>query len=747
MSEEDWKGNIDSRKMSRRRFIKGTTAAGVALTLVGIDPNSGTFKAAFAKGASKPEKWFLSVCPYCGVGCGVEVGVASGKVVAVKGMKDHPVNKGRLCILGKNLVDILYTNDRALYPMTRRGERFNRIGWNEATDRVANQLKQTIDRYGPNSVAMYISASEYNEEYYIYNKFVKGCLGTNNLESSARLCWASGVVGLVKAFGADAPPCAYDDVEKADLFFMTGYNVYSSKPVFFRRIIKAKYRNNTKLIVVDPRNTNTADFADRHLRIKPGTDVILHNTLANILIQEKLINEREARQLTENYDAFKQHVNKFTAAMASEATGLSVTEIVETARDIGRAKAGLFLWGQGLNQSNIGTRKVTSLLNIVFITGNIGKPGAGPMAITGQTGAMGLREVGGLPHLLPGFRKVTDDKARDEIAKIWGVDPNRMDSANGKTLPAILEGIDKGQIKALWIIHSNPAATFPDSNWVRKVLSKTEFLVVQDCYHPTETSKYAHLILPGAQWSEKAGILTNSERGLNLVEQAVMPPGEAKPDLEIVMDVAKKMGFSQQFPYNNTEEIFEEYKRCCQGRPCDISGITYNRLRIDKGIQWPVPALDHQGTKRRFLDKKFPKGKLRLNLHEHQEAAEVPDKNYPILLMTGLVFGQYHSRTRTSKVPALNRAVSEAFAEINPSDARKYRLWDGEMVKVSSKRGTVTVRAKVTDSVMAGTVFLPYHFAYLAGKDKAINSLTNRAFDEFSQQPEYKACAVKIERT
>ena len=740
--------NIDSQsqRMSRRTFIKGTST-GVALTLVGLDPTLGTIQAAFAKGALKPEKWFMSVCPYCGVGCGVEVGVAAGKVVAVKGMKDHPVNKGRLCMLGKNLVDILDTNDRALYPMQRNGNGFKRIGWNEATDRVANKLKDTIEKYGPDSVAMYISASESNEEYYIYNKFVKGCLGTNNLESSARLCWASGVVGLVKAFGADSPPCAYDDVEKADLFFMAGYNPYSSKPVFFRRLMKAKYRNNTKFIVVDPRKTETTDFADIHLRIKPGTDVILHNTLANILIQEKLINETEARQLTKNYDEFKQQVGKFTPATASEATGISVNKIVETAREIGQAKAGLFLWGQGLNQSSIGTRKVTSLLNIVFITGNIGKPGAGPMAITGQSGAMGLREVGGLPHLLPGFRKVTDGKARNDIAKIWGIDPNQMSSVKGKPISSILEGIDKGKIKALWIIHSNPAATFPDSNWVRKVLRKTEFLVVQDCYHPTETSQYADIILPGAQWSEKAGIMTNSERGLNLIEQAVTPPGEAKPDLDIVMDVAKKMGYGELFPYKNTEEIFEEYKLCCKGRVCDITGITYDRLRKDKGIQWPVPSLEHQGTKRRFIDKKFPGGKLKLNLYDHQEPAEVPDENYPLFLITGLVFGQYHSRTRTGKVPALNQVLPEAIAEINPLDAKKYKVRDSEMVKVSSKRGMVTVRLKVNDSVMEGQIFLPYHFAYLSGKDKNINALTNRAFDEFAKQPEYKACAVKIERT
>jgi formate dehydrogenase alpha subunit len=686
----------------------------------------------------------MSICPYCGVGCGVEIGVADNQVVAVRGMKDHPVNRGDLCALGANLLEMLHAGGRLLHPMKRVGDRFERIGWEAANRTVAHRIRDIIDAHGPDAFAMYVSASEYVEEYYVYNKFVKGCLGTNNLESSARLCWASGVAGLVKAFGADSPPCAYDDLNHADLFVVSGYNPASSKPVLFRRLLAAKRGGAAKLIVIDPRTTPTAAKADVHLRITPGTDVALHNGIAHVLIRDGLVDEEEARGLTRNYDELKRHVAQDTPARASRVTGLPEEQITEVARMIGRADAALFLWGQGLNQSRVGTRKVTTLLNLAFMTGNVGKPGAGPLAVTGQSGAMALREVGALPHLLPGLRLVADDEARNDIGQIWGIDPKRIAPKPGKTLPEILRAVDEGTIKALWIIHANPAATFPDTEWARSVLARTEFLVVQDCYHPTETSRHAHIVLPAAQWSEKTGVMTNSERGLNLAEQAVPPPGEAKADLEIVMEVAREMGFGQHFDYASTEEIFDEYRSCTTGRPCDIGGVSYARLATDKGIQWPVPTADHPGTKRRFTDGRFPDGKLALGVHRHEDPAEPPDPDYPLLLITGLVAAQFHSRTRTSRVERLNRAVPEPFVEIHPRDADALTIADGDLVEVSSRRGQIKVKARVTDTMKEGAVFVPYHFGDLAGPNQAVNSLTIRSFDELAHQPEFKACAVRV---
>jgi anaerobic selenocysteine-containing dehydrogenase len=694
------------------------------------------------------KRWHMSICPYCGVGCGVEIGVERGAVTEVRGMADHPVNKGQLCGLGNNLVDILSTDDRLLHPQLKKQSRkdgaLTRVSWDEATSTVASRLQQIVSRHGPDAFAMYVSASEHLEEYYIYNKFVKGCLGTNNLESSARLCWASGVAGLVSAFGADAPPCAYDDIELAELFVVAGYNPAASKPVFFQRLLRAKASGGVPLIVIDPRRTESSVSADLHLRLAPGTDVALFNAIAHVLIEEGLIDEPQARALCDDFDGLREHVRDCTPAYVASVTGLSTDAIVEAARMIGGANTAMFMWGQGLNQSTIGTRKVSALLNLVFITGNVGKPGAGPMAVTGQSGAMALREVGALPHLLPGFRSVSDPQARADIAAIWGVSPDAISPKVGLTLPRILEGIDEGRIKALWVIHSNPAATFPDSNWVRAALDKCELLIVQDCYHPTETTRHADVLLPAAQWAEKAGTVTNSERGLNLVEQAVEPPGEARADLDIVCAVARKMGYGAQFSYQGVEAIFEEYKRCAEGRACDIGGVSYARLKKDKGIQWPVPSSSHPGTKRRFVDGTLPQGKVHLGLHHHQPQAERPDADYPLLLNTGLVAAQFHSRTRTAKVPALARALPELRIDVHPGDAIRYGVSDGDSARLSSRRGSIEARVSVTDATPAGSVFVPYHFGGLTGAQQAVNALTNRAFDEHAEQPEYKACAVSI---
>ena len=738
---------------SRRDFVKGSSAA-LALVMVGCDcegddDDDGPARTVreIAEPTIEASSWHMSVCPYCGVGCGLDVGVADNRVVAVRGMEDHPVNRGEICLLGQNLLGILETDDRLLHPMRKGAGGMEQISWDQASDTVAERIRATIDEHGPDSFAMYVSASEYLEEYYVYNKFVKGCLGTNNLESSARLCWASGVVGLVKAFGGDSPPCAYEDFDHADLFFVAGYNLAESKPVIFRRMMRSRQRTQAPIIVVDPRVTDTASRADLHLQIKPGADVALHNAIAHVLIGEGLIDEGEARGLTDNFDELREHVTSFSPGAVADVTGLTAEEITRAAHMVGEAEAGLFMWGQGLNQSSIGTRKVTTLLNLVFITNNVGRPGAGPMAITGQGSAMGLREVGALPHLLPGFRKVTEEQDRAEIAEIWGVPPARIRPTPGKPISMILEGIERGEIKVLWIIHSNPAATFPDSTWARRVLEQTEFLIVQDAYHPTETTQLADLVLPGAQWAEKGGTLTNSERGLNLIEQAVQPPGEARPDLDIVMDVARRMGFRDEFAYENTEAIFEEYKRCTTGRACDITGVSYERLRRDRGIQWPVPTPDHPGTVRRFVDRDFPRGKVHLNLYEHQAPAEVPDDTYPLNLITGLVGMQYHSRTRTGKIPALARAVPEPFVDMHANDARVAGVADGDHVYVESRRGRVRARARVNETIRAGSVFMPYHFGSLSGPDQAVNALTIRAFDESAKQPEYKACAVRVVTT
>jgi len=662
----------------------------------------------------------------------------------VRGLADHPASQGRLCHLALTLPEMLAAGGRLAHPMVRRGGILARTTWDDALQTVADQLRDLREARGSGAFAMYISASEYIEEYYVYAKFVKGCLGTNNLESSARLCWASGVSGIVNALGADAPPCTYEDLERADLHVLSGYNLSESKPVLYRRLIEARSATAARLLVVDPRNTALAARADLHLRIRPGRDVALHNAIARELIRRGCV-PPAARAQIEDLDALTRVVEPYTLERVSEMTGLSKGQIEQAADMLAEAERGLFLWGQGLNQSSHGTAKVSTFLNLALLTGNIGKVGAGPLAITGQTSAMSLREVGALPHLLPGFRSVTSRADREEMAALWDVEAGDLSGQPGKKLPEILEAIETGEIRALWVIHANPAATFPDTQWTRAVLEKLDLLIVQDSYHPTQTTALAHILLPAAQWGEKTGTMTNSARGISLAEQVLEPPGEARADWRIVHDVAKRMGFGRQLDFADEEAIFEEYKRCTRGRSNDIRGLSYDRLRSEGTLQWPVPVDAHPGTPRRFLDGDFPLGTLRLGCFELEDAGEEPDAAYPLVLITGVHAPHYHSGTRTGRVRSFAGRPLEPHVDVHPADAAALGLEEGESVEVTSRRSCLRLRVHVTDGVPPGAVFVPYHSGGGAGDAPNVNALTRRSFDSVAMQPEYKYGCVRLE--
>ncbi len=682
-----------------------------------------------------PAPIHTSICPLCGVGCGVDVEVAGNRVVTVRGTPGHAVSQGNLCALGHNLPPMVNAGDRAVHPLIRRGDGLTRTSWDEAGRHVAERITEIVDRRGPEAVAMYISASEYLEEYYVYNKLMKGCLGSNNLESSARLCWASGVVGITKSLGEDAPPCTFEDIEEADLCVISGYNPAVSKPVLFRRLLRARNERGLKLVVIDPRRTATAKAADLHLMLAPGSDVLLHHALGRELLVSGSIDEAAARERTVDFEAWASQVRKHPASEVAQRCGLDPTRIVELAEWIAHANAALFTWGQGLNQSRIGTRKVTTFLNLPFVTGHFGRPGAGPLAVTGQTGAMALREVGALPHLLPGFRLVSDPRARKDIARIWGMPDDRISARPGLTLPGILRAIDAGEIEALWVIHANPAATFPDTRWTEDVLGRTPFLVVQDCVHPTATSILADVVLPAASWPEKGGTTTHSARGMHLVEAAVPPPGEARPDQDIVIDIANRMGFGEHFDFADQEAIYDEFRSCTAGRPNDLTGLDRARMKREPGLQWPVPGPDHPGTKRRFQDGQLPRSGLRLHIDDHSEPAEPPDDEYPLWLISGAAAGQYHSGNRSSQAPRL-AAMARPWLEMHPDDAEQAGVSDGQTVELQTRRGRLDTTLHVSEDIRPGAIFLPYHFG--------ANLLTHRAFDEFADQPEYKACAARV---
>ncbi|HEX7627594.1 MAG TPA: nitrate reductase [Candidatus Methanoperedens sp.] len=693
-------------------------------------------------------KWSKSTCPYCGFGCRLMVGVENGKVHKIKGMKGHPVNDGHICTLAANIPPIFTAHGRLTQPMIRRGDDFVPVSWDEAISHTANEFKRIIKKYGPDSVAFYGDAANLTEEYYLMNKLMRGLIGTNNIECSTRLCMASTAAGFLSTIGADAPLTCYADIEEADLFFIAGSNMAISTPVMFHRLSMAKKKNGTKVIVVDPRITKTSELADLHLRIRPGTDVALNNSLAYVILKEGFVDEENVEKYASGLTDLKKLVEGYSPKKAAVITGLPEKQIIEAARMIGNSKAMLTFWFQGYNHSTQAVFKNNTLQNLSILTGNLCKPGAGPLSITGEANAMGNRWVGELSHLLVGMRQITNEQHRKEVAKYWGVPETNIKSTPGRSIMEIIQGLHSGDIRALWITTTNPAASLPNTRWVEEGLAKAELLVVQDIFHPTETTLLGNVILPAAQWCEKTGTVISSERRIELVEKIVEPPGEAKPDYEIIWLIARAMGFEKEFPYTSPEQVFEEWKGLTRGRICDMNGVTYERLRGVVGPQLPCPTPDHPGTMRLFTDMHFPRpdGRAALLFREYIGPAENPDKDYPFILITGRLESHFNTSTRTGRVPDLKNAAPDNIVNIHPQDAQMIGINEGDLVDVTSRRGTARGNGRITDSVQKGTVFMPFHFgkALCASDDRAANLVTNPVYDIHSKQPEYKFSAVEI---
>ncbi len=692
--------------------------------------------------------WHKSTCPFCGMGCGLEVGMENGQIVKVRGLKGHPANNGNICSLPANYPPIFYHKDRLKHPMIRKNGDLLPVSWEEAVSHVAGRFRHVIKKHGPGAVAFYGGAINLTEEYYIMNKLMKGTIGTNNVECSTRICMASTAIGFVSTLGADAPPTCYADIEAADLFFITGSNMAVSTPVLFRRICAAIKRNNAGVIVVDPRRTRTAKIADIHLQIRPGTDVALNNSLAHVLFKEGFVNQNRMDHFASGLDDLKKLTAEYPPSRGAEISGCPEKQIIEAARAIGRAKAMLTFWLQGYNHSTQAVFKINTLHNLWLLTENVGRPGTGPFSITGECNAMGNRWVGALSHLLPGMRLATNSRHRREIADFWGIPVENIQATPGRSILEIIKGLHTGDVRCLWITTTNPAASLPDTSWVQEGLSKAEMLVVQDIFHPTETTLTGDVILPAAQWCEKTGTYISAERRIELVEKLIDPPGEAKPDYEIIRLIACAMGFEKAFPYESPEAIFNEFKAITKGRICDMNGITYERLRGKIGPQLPCPDADHPGTPRLFTDLRFPRpdGRAALLARDYIEPAEMTDDDYPVVLITGRLSGHFNTRTRTGRSPKLNALAPEGYVEIHPEDAEKLRISDGDMVEVVSRRGRVCLPARLTNRMLVGTIFVPWHYGPTlgVGEGKAVNLVTHAVYDIHSKQPEYKFCAVKV---
>ncbi|MFA9189228.1 molybdopterin-dependent oxidoreductase [Flavobacterium magnesitis] len=692
-----------------------------------------------------------TTCSYCGVGCGIIVTKDATNGVMVKGDQDHPVNRGMLCSKGMNLHYVANdTSDRILYPEMRwsKSHPMERVSWDDGLDRAAAVFSSIIKKHGPDSVGFYISGQCLTEEYYLVNKLVKGFLKTNNIDTNSRLCMSSAVAGYKKTFGEDSVPIAYDDIELADTFLITGANPAWCHPILFRRLEQHREKNpKVKVIVIDPRKTDTALTADLHLQILPGSDIILYHAMAKRIIEKGYTDNNFIRKHTENFEAYKNLVLSTSLEKASQLCGISIKEIDLTVDLIGKAEGFLSLWAMGLNQSAVGVDKNTALLNISLLTGHVGKPGSGPFSLTGQPNAMGGREVGGMANLLAVHRELANPEHRQEVADFWGVDG--ISEKPGLTATEMFEALESGKMKAIWIICTNPMVSLPDSRRVEKALKNAKFVVVQEISHNADTAKFADLLLPAAGWLEKDGTMTNSERRISYLPKGINAPGEALADIEILTRFAKKMGFSG-FNFNTAEEVYKEYCQMTKNTNIDISYLNYNRLKYEGTFQWPVPDYGHPGTPRLFTDRKFytPSQKAIFNLPATIEnTSEKPDDKFPFILTTGRIRDQWHTMTKTGKVSRLLSHIPNPLLEINPIDAFKTGIKNGDVVVISSKNGDVRVKANVTDTIKEGVVFLPMHWGKQLENDlNRANNLTNTLVDPISKEPDFKYTAVAVKK-
>ncbi|MBD1805452.1 nitrate reductase [Microcoleus sp. FACHB-SPT15] len=712
-----------------------------------------------------------TLCPYCGVGCGLEVTppAQQGKETnrdsegtpawKVRGDRTHPSSLGMVCVKGATVTEATHKS-RLRYPMMRDSldEPFVRVTWEEALQRVVSRLQRVVTTAGADAMCMYGSGQLQTEDYYVAQKLLKGCLGTNNFDSNSRLCMSSAVTGYTQSLGSDGPPCCYEDLELTDCAFLIGTNAAECHPIVFNRLAKHHKKNRqVKMIVVDPRRTPTAEAADLHLAIRPGTDIDLLNGIAYLVLRWGKIDNLFIDECTANFHAFAEIVRHYPPHIVAQRCGIAESELETAARYWSQSNRVLSMWSMGVNQSSEGTAKVRTLINLHLMTGQIGKPGCGPFSLTGQPNAMGGRETGGLCHILPGYRSVKNPQHRAELEEFWGLKPGQISPYPGRTAWEIIRGLETGDVKFLWITATNPVVSLPDLERVKAALrrstsgaaSLTPFTVYQEAYYPTETTAYAHVLLPSAQWGEKTGTMTNSERMVTLCQAFCHPPGEAKADWEIFAEVGRRLGFADKFSFQTSAEVYAEYVQLTKGRVCDVSGISHERLKQEGPLQWPCPEQgsgEGNSPKRLYTDLRFstPDGRAQFAAYHSRGLAEPPDPNYPLVLTTGRLYGHWHTQTRTGRIPKIQQMHPNPFIEIHPRDAKALGIKDQSWVEVRSRRGKSRFPAKVTKAIAPGTVFVPIHWGALWADNAEANALTHPESCPESHQPELKACAVQL---
>jgi len=708
-----------------------------------------------------------STCPYCGVGCGVVIESDGSQITGVRGDPDHPANFGRLCTKGSTLhltaSAEVTRQTRLLQPLHRaeRGAAPQPVDWDAALDGAADTFARIVREHGPDAVGFYISGQLLTEDYYLFNKLAKGLVGTNNIDTNSRLCMSSAVAGYKKTLGADAPPACYDDVNHAQCLFIAGSNTAWAHPILFRRIEDARRANPAmKIVVADPRRTDTCEIADLHLPLQPGTDVMLFHGMLHLMLWEGWTQPAYIAAHTTGFDALKDLVRECTPGRVAQVCGIEQEALMEAARLFATSPATLSLYCQGLNQSSSGTAKNAALINLHLACGQIGRPGAGPFSLTGQPNAMGGREVGGMANLLGAHRDLADPRHRAEVAALWGVP--EVPAAPGKTAVEMFQAAADGEIKALWIACTNPAQSMPEQAMVRAALAKAQFVVVQEAFATTATCGVADLLLPATTWGEKEGTVTNSERRISRVRAAVPPPGETRHDWAIALDFARRLEArlgprrsdgGTLFPYADAASIWNEHRESTRGRDLDITGLNYAMLEAAPR-QWPWPEGAAEGRARLYEDGRFPTpdGRARFAAVPFRPVAQAREARFPFSLNTGRLRDQWHGMSRTGTLGRLFGHAAEPGVQMHPQDMARHRLLDGDLVHVTSRHGSIVLPAAGSAELAPNQAFIAMHWGpeYLGGRANTgapmagVNALTAPHVCPDSKQPELKHTPVKI---
>ncbi len=693
-----------------------------------------------------PDNWVRSTCGYCGVGCGLYIGVQNGKPTYTKGDPAHPVNCGTLCPKGLSEHEMVQSDNRFTKPMIRKEGQLIDSSWDEVFKTTSDKFKDIQSKYGNKAIACISTGQLLTEEFYTLGKFVQMGLKTNNYDGNTTLCMASAVMGYKQTFGSDGPVGCYEDFSYADTIVLIGANIADNHPILKLHIAKNKKITSKKptIIVIDPRFSKTAKMADIYVPLKPRSDLALINGLCYIILEQGWEDEKFIKERTTGYKEFRKHIMaNYKPQDVAEITGIDVKDLYQLAKIYAKSPAAMSAWTMGVNQSSIGTDTVSTICNLALITGNLGRKGATALSITGQCNAMGTRETG-FTSSIPGYRNFSSQTDRQEYANIVNLPVEDVPTSRGYSYPQIIDAIEKGEIKALWLVATNPLVSFPDQNKLRRALRKLDLLVVQDAFK-SETALKADVVFPAATWSEKEGTYTNSERRCNYAKKAVKALGETKSDFDIILEFSRYFDLNEKL-YPNWKEprdAFNEWKKLSDGRLCDYTGMTYELIEKLGGIQWPCNKANPKGTARLYGENMpcpTADGKANLLALDWLPLVESENSEFPFILNTGRTVEQWHTRTKTKTISILNDLAPEAWIEINPKDALKLKVQSGDRMDISSSRGKIkNIIVKESQNVREGNVFVPFHF-----NEQLINKITIADFDPKSFEPNYKQCAIQL---